>query len=183
MIRCSETRTHRLDAVLCNIMFFAISIVLVLSVLGFIVTHTHVFYVAYNKRIQQDKNDAWLVQQCKSSEFYSNMKHHASLCDDVTLADADAIWLHALRDVFEALSVCGVVTCEQRINVLIDFMLGRGLFVFSTFIVCIFLLMLMLVPCYRMYMVKINSMHHGYLHDDQWRQSRSHAMYPQLSLQ
>ena len=111
------------------------------------------------------------------------MKHHASLCDDVTLADADAIWLHALRDVFEALSVCGVVTCEQRINVLIDFMLGRGLFVFSTFIVCIFLLMLMLVPCYRMYMVKINSMHHGYLHDDQWRQSRSHAMYPQLLLQ
>lgn len=183
MIRCSETRAHRLDVVLCNILFFAVSIVFILSMIGFFVTHTHVFYVAYNTRLQQERNAAWLVQQCKSPEFYSNMKHHASLCDDVTLAETDAIWLHALRDVFDSLSVCGTITCEQRLSHVIDFLLGRGLFVFAAFIVCIFLLMLMLVPCYRMYMVKMSSIHHGYLHDNEWRPSRSHVMYPQLSLQ
>ena len=57
------------------------------------------------------------------------MKHHATLCDDVALEESDPIWLHALRDVFDTISICGTVACEQRIVNAIEFMLGKGLFV------------------------------------------------------
>ena len=186
--RHSEIRAHRLDSVLCNIIFIALLLLASVSVIGFVITHTHVFYVAYTTRIQREQNAAWLVQQCKSPEFYSNMKHHASLCDDVTLAEADAIWLHALRDVFETISVCGTVTCEERVLAVINFAFGRGLFTISAVLACLFILMLLFIPCYRVYMAKMAYAYHAPFYpphsqlqsDTHWRSNRAHALYPQL---
>ena len=181
-------RAHRLDTVLCNIIFIALLLLACVSILGFGITHTHVFYVAYTTRMQREQNAVWLVQQCKSPEFYSNMKHHASLCDDVTLAEADAIWLHALRDVFEKISVCGTVTCEERVLAVINFAFGRGLFAVTTMLAGLCVLMLMLIPCYRVYVAKMAYVYHAPFYpphsqlqsDTHWRSNRAHALYPQL---
>ena len=188
MLRHSVARAHRLDAVLCNIVFFAFIFLASLALLGFLITHTHVFYVSYNSRMQRERNTAWLVQQCKSPEFYSNMKHHATLCDDVALEESDPIWLHALRDVFDTISVCGTKSCEQRIVNAIEFMLGRGLFALVTCSISVFILMLVFIPCYRMYTFRMGSMFkhtefvedHPHLMNAHWRQGRSHPLYAQL---
>ena len=191
MLRHSEARAHRLDAVLCNIVFFAFIFLVSLALLGFLITHTHVFYVSYNSRMQRERNAEWLVQQCKSADFYSNMKHHATLCDDVALQQSDPIWLHALRDVFDIISICGTVSCEQRILNAIDFMLGKGLFALVTCSVSVFILMLVFIPCYRMYTFRMQSIfkHSAFVHghadltDAYWREGRSHRshpMYPKL---
>ena len=91
------------------------------------------------------------------------MKQHTAICDKVTLENADSIWLHALRDVFDGISICGNVTCEDRITILIQFIFGRGIVIVMTSIAFIFILMLTLIPCYRIYTTNMlsqyNNMH------------------------
>ena len=157
-------------------------------VLRALATRSHVFYTSYTQRTQRNLNAAWLVQQCKSADFYSNMKHHNTLCDDVVLEQADPIWLHALRDVFDSTIICGHIACEDRIAAALNMLFGKGLLMLALFTFIIFILLLILVPCYRTVSTGakyIEGMHgpvaYAQLQCAQaQRYPREHVLYPRL---
>lgn len=109
----SEQRARRLDATLCHILYLGLVLVVLVVGAGLAVTNAHRFHVALAARRQAEKNNAWLVEQCKSADFYANMREHSKLCDEVALAQADALWLHALRDVLDAARPCGEAACAR----------------------------------------------------------------------
>ena len=113
-LRTNETRARRLDSLMCNLIFSAVFLALCLCALGFLATRTHMFHGALMRRQQNVLNNMWLLQQCKSPDFYSNMKQHSTLCDDVVLQQTDALWLHALRDVIDETYFCGDKPCISR---------------------------------------------------------------------
>lgn len=125
-LRTHSSGIRRLDTLMCNIIFGALVIVLGMCVLGFVATRTHMFHGALMLRQQQAQNNVWLLQQCQSAEFYSNMKQHSTLCDDVVLAQADALWLHALRDVIDQTYLCGEEACIHRVEQGLQWVFGRG---------------------------------------------------------
>ena len=126
-LRTNETRAKRLDTLLCNIIFCGFFFTVALCVVAFVATRTHMFHGALMRRQQSMLNNQWLVLQCKSPDFYSNMKQHSTLCDDVVLEQTDALWLHALRDVIDQTYLCGDVPCINRIEHFIVWVFGRGL--------------------------------------------------------
>jgi hypothetical protein len=127
----SEHRTRRLDSTLCHIFYLAITLVLVGVCAGLFVTNLHRFHVALTSRHQAEQDNNWLAQQCKSPEFYSNMRQHSNLCDEVALAQADALWLHALRDVFDSNRPCGSISCEHRITEGLAWIFDRVVFLLA----------------------------------------------------
>jgi hypothetical protein len=131
-LRTNETRARRLDTLLCNIMFCGICLIFALCVVAFVTTRTHMFHGAFMRRQQSMLNNQWLVQQCKSPDFYSNMKQHSTLCDDVVLEQTDALWLHALRDVIDQTYLCGHVPCIIVIEQCIVWVFGKGVLLLAT---------------------------------------------------
>ena len=129
-------------------MFFLLMFVMLL-ILGFMATRLHMYHEAFNTRMIQRQNNYWLEGQCQQHEFYSNMKHHASLCDDIAKLHADAVWLHALRDVIDATSLCGSQSCEYCMKHVFTWFGTNGLHVmFSVSLVGV-VLMAMTIPLYR----------------------------------
>ena len=125
-LRTNETCARRLDTLLCNILFCGICLILALCVVAFVATRTHTFHGSLMRRQQSMLNNQWLVQQCKSPDFYSNMKQHSTLCDDVVLEQTDALWLHAFRDVIDQTYLCGDVPCINMIEQCIVWVFGKG---------------------------------------------------------
>ena len=125
-LRTNETRARRLDSLMCNLIFSAVFLALCLCALGFLATRTHMFHCALMRRQQNVLNNMWLLQQCKSPDFYSNMKQHSTLCDNVVLEQTDALWLHALRDVINETYFCGNKPCIYRVEQVIVWVFGRG---------------------------------------------------------
>ena len=123
----SEAQKRRLDGVVSSILFMTACLILASGGLAFIATRSHMFHVAYSKRRQHVENSEWLLQQCQTDAFYSNMKHHSTLCDDIALARADALWLHALSDVIEQTHICGEMACVLYVQEVVLWILGRGL--------------------------------------------------------
>ena len=111
----SEKRARRLDATAWHILYLGLVVVVFVVGAGLAVTNAHRFHLALTARRQAEKNNAWLAEQCKSPDFYANMREHSKLCDEVALAQADALWLHALRDVFDASRPCGEAACAQLV--------------------------------------------------------------------
>ena len=142
-----ESKRRRLDSCVCNILMYLIAVALAICSVAFCATRTHMYHMAFSKRQQQVHNDAWLLQQCRSAEFYSNMKHHSTLCDDAELAKSDAIWLHALRDVIDSTYICGGESCAVTLDRCLQWLLGRGLLTLGSVTFCLFLLLTVsLVP-------------------------------------
>jgi hypothetical protein len=122
---------RRLDVLLCNVVFSSLLIAIILGSLAFLATRTHMFHRALMRRQQIKLNNMWLVEQCKAPSFYSNMKQHSSLCDDVVLEQTDSLWLHALRDVIDNTYVCGDTPCINRIEEALKWLLGRGIMILA----------------------------------------------------
>ena len=148
-LRKGEARKRRIDSSACNILFGASFVLAFIVTLSFLATRTHMFHVAFMKRQQQTLNNAWLLEQCRAPEFYSNMKHHSSLCDDLVLEQADALWLHALRDVIDDTHPCGELSCALRIERFLEWVLGRGVFILCAVASSVFVLFLAAVQLQR----------------------------------
>jgi hypothetical protein len=148
-LRKGEAHKRRIDSSACNILFGASFVLAFIATLSFLATRTHMFHVAFMKRQQQTLNNAWLLEQCKAPEFYSNMKHHSSLCDDLVLEQADALWLHALRDVIDDTHPCGDLSCAMRIERFLEWVLGRGVFILCAIASSVFVLFLAAVQLQR----------------------------------
>lgn len=119
------------------------------------------FHVALTKRQQQTLNNAWLLEQCKAPSFYSNMKHHSSLCDDLVLEQADALWLHALRDVIDDTHPCGDVPCALRIQRFLEWVIARGVFLLCALAASVFVVFLAAVQLHRYVWCERYRMLHG----------------------
>lgn len=136
-----QSKRRRLDSCVCNILMYLLAVALAIGSVAFCATRTHMYHMAFSKRQLQVHNDAWLLQQCRSAEFYSNMKHHSTLCDDAELAKSDAIWLHALRDVIDSTYICGGESCAVTLDRCLQWLLGRGLLTLGAVTFCLFVLL------------------------------------------
>jgi hypothetical protein len=96
-----KARGRRLDGLVCHVVLGCACAAACVGALAFAATRSHAFHVALSRRRQEQANNGWLLEQCQSPQFYSSLRHHSTLCDDVALAQADALWLHALRDVID----------------------------------------------------------------------------------
>ena len=101
------------------------------------------------QRQQNILNNQWLVQQCKSPEFYSNMKQHSTLCDDVVLEQTDAVLLHALRDVIDQTYLCGDMPCINRIEQIVVWVFARGVLLLASLAASALLVFLLAVYIHR----------------------------------
>jgi hypothetical protein len=148
-LTASEAHKKRLDGMVSSILFTAVSLIAAFGALAFLTTRSHMFHVAYSKRRQHVENSWWLLEQCKTSDFYSNMKHHSTLCDDIALAHTDAIWLHALCDVIDQTHVCGELSCMQNMQAFVLWILGRGLISVTVISLCLLLVFVLTLHFHR----------------------------------
>ena len=140
-ITTSSTYICHLFQVICILLFlfWGVSILIVKS---------HLLHVSFTARQQQIMNNKWLIEQCKESEFYHNMKHHATLCDDIELQNRDSIWLHALRDVLDNSSVCGPVHCDALFAASLSYMIDHLPLLIAFVIVISVMVLIFCVPWY-----------------------------------
>ena len=123
--------------------------VVVVITAGLLVTNIHKFHMALTVRRKAMEDNKWLLTQCKSAEFYSNMRQHSSLCDEVELEEADTLWLHAMRDVFDSVHLCGSVSCELRITNALAWVFERGVFVLCVVALAFFIITMALLNTHR----------------------------------
>ena len=167
-IRTNETRARRLDTLLCNIIFCAVCCTVALSVIAFVATRTHMFHRALMLRQQNILNNQWLVQQCKTPDFYSNMKQHSTLCDDVVLEQTDAVWLHALRDVIDQTYLCGDMPCINRIEQIVVWVFARGVLLLASLAASAMLVFLFAVYIHRQLYARTRpTRYSSYTHNEQ----------------
>lgn len=154
-----EHQTRRLNSLICNIVIVAILLVCVAVVIGFTITRTHMFHVAYGARTRDYTNNVWLVEQCKSAEFYSNMKQHSSLCEDVEKLQNDSLWLHALRDVIDKTSLCGSLSCEAVLQLLVTWVAMHSMYLAGLCICAVLVIAFLIIPWQRRFMANHQIMH------------------------
>ena len=137
-------RTARLGA--CATLTCVVTAVWVLT---FALSRAHMMFEAYSDFAEAREDESWLLGQCSGSEFYSRMKQHSSLCDEVTHKAKTVILLQAVRHVIDNSYLCGYDPCADLLDRLAGWALGRGL-VLS--MLCLALLVfgpVCLVPFYR----------------------------------
>jgi hypothetical protein len=66
-------------------------------IVSFSVGRIFIFYEAYTSFLSVLKDEEWLRIQCASSEFYSNMRQHTELCNQVMFNAARSPLLIALN--------------------------------------------------------------------------------------
>jgi hypothetical protein len=126
-----------------------ISCVLVLWCLAFIMTRLHMFQHQYAVKWQEYSNDNWLRQQCEESEFYHNMKHHSTICEDVSAKTHESIWLSAADHVARNSFLCGYSSCATLLEELVTWILGRGIIITSVLAGIVMVMPSILLPFFR----------------------------------
>lgn len=148
----SEYNGRRLHTLVCHILTVALTLVCMACVFSFAVTRTHMYHTAYYTRVREHTNNHWLVEQCKSAEFYSNMKQHSNICEEVVGLDGDSLWLHALRDVIDKTSFCGTYTCEVMMHHIVFWVATNSIYMSMICVVCVLSVVLLIIPLQRRFM-------------------------------
>lgn len=102
----------------------------------FVASRIHILHESYAHLSQVRSDEEWLATSCKNPEFYSNLKSHSSLCDEVAEKHRSVMFLMALEKVIDKTHLCGYSDCSTLLSHLADWVLGRGA------ILCAFLLIL-----------------------------------------
>lgn len=58
-------------------------------------------------------DEAWLRRNCADPVFFSNLRGHTDVCDQVAQNARRNVWLYTLRRVTEEASLCGARPCES----------------------------------------------------------------------
>lgn len=115
----------------------------------FAVSRMHMLWQAYSDLNEVRDDESWLLQQCRADEFYSKMKQHSALCDEVAHKAKDVLVLKALHHVIDNSYLCGYDPCTELLDRMVTWALGRGIMFTS----CVVLVMVMgpvlLFPVYR----------------------------------
>lgn len=117
--------------------------------LAFVMTRLHMFQHVYTRKLQEFTNDEWLRQQCESDDFYHNMKHHSSICEDANAKLNESIWLSAADHVARHSYLCGYSPCATLLEDLVAWMLGRGVVITSIFCGLLMVMPSIFLPLWR----------------------------------
>jgi hypothetical protein len=126
-----------------------IVIVAMLWAFTFAVSRVHMMYQAYTDMHEVRDDESWLLGQCAKHEFYSRMKQHSTLCDEVTHNAKDLIILRAIRHVIDNSYLCGYEPCSAIVDNFIVWALGRGLVLTVGLVLLLVFGPVCLVPAYR----------------------------------
>ena len=85
---------------------------------SFGVSRLFVFYEAYSAFLRILKDEEWLRMQCALPEFYSNLRQHTDLCNNVRLNAERSPLLIALNEVANTAHLCGRYTCAEALAML-----------------------------------------------------------------
>jgi hypothetical protein len=78
------------------------------AVMGlWILSRIPTFHRAYTEHQQRLDDDEWLLVQCADPEFFTKMRRHASVCDDVRATFARPTWLVAFQACIPTAPVLG----------------------------------------------------------------------------
>jgi len=126
-----------------------IFIIAIMWAFTFVASRVHMMYQSYTDMHEVREDESWLLGQCARHEFYSRMKQHSSLCDEVTHKAKDIIILQAIRHVMDNSYLCGYEPCSTIVDNLMVWALGRGLVL--TVVIAVVLLFgpVCLMPVYR----------------------------------
>ena len=120
-----------------------------LWVSGFLLTRVQLYYEALVVEQQRRKHEEWLMQQCKSPEFYANMKHHSALCDQVEAHARGSVHLVAAMQLIQNTYLCGYAPCGTVIDHALLWITGHGLLFTGVLVALVLLTPTLLVPLYR----------------------------------
>lgn len=115
----------------------------------FLASRIHILHESYAHISQLRSDEEWLATSCKNPEFYSNLKSHSSLCDEVAEKHRSVIFLTALETVIEKTHLCGYTACSTLLLNLADWMLGRGAVLCTFLLVLVALLPVCVFPIWR----------------------------------
>ena len=115
------------DDLLLNAMSLVLLSISVIAPLTFLFSRIYMLHHNYNVLLTEREYDSWLLQQCKHDEFYHNMKHHSSLCDDLAMRSRDSVLMTAIQRVIEKSYMCGFEPCSATLDAMLQWMTGRGL--------------------------------------------------------
>ena len=101
----------------CLIKLMVISVG-VFWVVSFGVSRLFVFYEAYSAFLRILKDEEWLRSQCSLPEFYSNLRQHTDLCNNVRLNAERSPLLIALNEVANTAHLCGRYSCAEAFTML-----------------------------------------------------------------
>jgi len=124
-------------------------LVAVLWAAAFVLSRIHMMYQAYTDLSEVRDDESWLLGQCATHEFYSRMKQHSSLCDEVKHKAKDVIMLRAIRHVIDNSYLCGYEPCSAIVDSFIVWALGRGLVLTIAVVLLLVFGPACLMPVYR----------------------------------
>jgi hypothetical protein len=82
---------------------------------SFVVSRLFIFYEAYINFHSTLKDEEWLRIQCELPEFYSNMRQHSDLCNNVRHNAERSAVLIALNEVAGTAHLCGRQSCVDSL--------------------------------------------------------------------
>jgi hypothetical protein len=83
---------------------------------SFSVNKLCVLHSAYQLQRTKIEKEAWLRAQCAKPEFYTNMRYHNTLCEEVeATARIGALW-HALQEVAAGIPAADALALVQRLS-------------------------------------------------------------------
>jgi len=82
---------------------------------SFLISRLFIFYEAYVDFQGVLKDEEWLRSQCDQPEFYSNMRQHSDLCNDVRRNAERSPVLIALNEVAGTAHLCGRYICVESL--------------------------------------------------------------------
>jgi hypothetical protein len=133
----------RRDACLISNTFFYLPVVaLALWLCGFALTRVQLYAEALVVEQQ-------LIQQCKSPEFYANMKHHSALCDQVEAHARGNVHLVTVIQLIQNTYLCGYAPCGTVIDDALLWITGHGVLFGGALLSLVILTPTLLVPLYH----------------------------------
>ena len=132
-----------------NCFFYTSCVAIFLWCAGFVLTRVQLFFEALVLEQQRRKHEEWLMEQCKSAEFYANMKHHSALCDQVEAHARGSVHLAAAIQLIQNTYLCGYAPCGTVVDHALLWITGHGLLFTSVFAALLLVTPTLLVPLYR----------------------------------
>lgn len=118
----------------------------------FLFTRIYLFYEAYQTESKKKEDERWLRIRCQEPEFYSNMKQHSDLCNQVEINARRSTFLTALHIVLDNTYLCGYESCLTLLGNITSWMIGAGMPFMIVLIIIILLTPTLLYPCFRIYL-------------------------------
>jgi hypothetical protein len=76
-----------------------------------LVSRIFIFHAAYTTHVAKVSDENWLLEQCKTPEFYSNIRQHTDLCEAVYTNSRSSPFLVAMNAMAVNTYACGTKSC------------------------------------------------------------------------